>query len=223
MLPLGHLSLGYLLSAGFGRLFRWQPPDFGSMVALTVATQLPDIVDKPLSWTLGVLPTGRTLTHSLFTAVVVSLVVHRLARTAGAPGVGRAFAIGYGSHLLGDLYAAATSDSETLLFLFWPLVPQEPYSTPPSPDIYVAVAVASALVVAYLAVFAVVAAVSLRLGERRAWLYPAFVLGATVSTVAVLLLTGVGLSGYALELVLAQIAVAVWVRDGTPGLRWART
>jgi hypothetical protein len=218
MLPLGHLSLGYLLYTGISRLLQRRPPAAGPTIALAVATQLPDLLDKPLSWTLGILPTGRTLGHSLFTVVGLSLVVYRIGQRIDRPAVGPAFAIGYGSHLLGDLYVALGSESETLLFFLWPLIPQEPYTTPPSTDIYVSVAIGSVAVAAYLAVFGAFAAVSIRLSERVDWLFLGFLIASTAGTIAVLSVMGIGLSSIVFEIVLAQVAVAIWIRDGTPGL-----
>jgi len=47
---------------------------------LLFATQLPDLVDKTLGWSLDVLPSGRSLAHSLFTTVLLVFIVSLIGR-----------------------------------------------------------------------------------------------------------------------------------------------
>ena len=42
------------------------------MLALAIGTQLPDLIDKPLTYQFAVLPSGRSLGHSLFFAAVLN-------------------------------------------------------------------------------------------------------------------------------------------------------
>jgi len=95
---------------------------------LAVGTQFPDLVDKPLAWYVGVLPTGRTLAHSALTATVVIaalwvvLDTHRTVTTA--------FSVGYVSHLFGDaLRPALAGNYQSLAFLAWPVLPPVRYET----------------------------------------------------------------------------------------------
>ena len=61
MWPWEHLAFGYLLwSLWLRARGRSLPGDWEALV-LVFATQLPDLVDKPLAWQLGVLPGGRSL------------------------------------------------------------------------------------------------------------------------------------------------------------------
>lgn len=46
-------------------------PNAKHTVVPLYATQLPDLIDKPLAWSVGILPTGRSLAHSLLTASLV--------------------------------------------------------------------------------------------------------------------------------------------------------
>ncbi|MFC7079026.1 metal-dependent hydrolase [Halorussus caseinilyticus] len=133
MWPWGHLAVGYLLYTAFVHLRSRRAPDGYATVALAFGTQFPDLVDKPLAWTFGLIPNGRSLAHSLLSAAVVIAVVHALLRRFDRPAVATAFAIGYLSHLLGDaLYPALTGDFYSLGFLAWPVVPAVEYATEPS-------------------------------------------------------------------------------------------
>ena len=108
-------------------------PDGVATIALAVGTQFPDLVDKPLTWTFTVLPNGRSLTHSLFTAILIIIVLEALLRLRGYGRVATAFAVGYLSHLFGDaLYPALNGNRHALGFLAWPIVPPIEYATEPS-------------------------------------------------------------------------------------------
>jgi hypothetical protein len=98
-------------------------------VLLAIGTQFPDLIDKPLAWSIGVLPTGRTLGHSLLVAVPISIAASRLLPT----GQGAAFTIGYGSHLAADaLWPVVEGQVGFLAFLLWPVLPSPTYEVAPS-------------------------------------------------------------------------------------------
>jgi xanthosine utilization system XapX-like protein len=137
MWPWEHLAFGYVLYSGYTRLRHGRRPERGPVIALAVATQLPDLIDKPLAWTFDVLPTARSLGHSVFVAGVFLGVVALLMRRRGVPAVGPAVAVGYLSHLLGDVFyhvvtrvlgggEIAVGD---VAFLLWPLVRQSSRET----------------------------------------------------------------------------------------------
>jgi membrane-bound metal-dependent hydrolase YbcI (DUF457 family) len=133
MWPWGHLAVGYLLYSAFVHLRDRRAPDGFAAIALAFGTQFPDLVDKPLAWSLGVLPNGRSLTHSLLTAVLLVAVVEFVARRRGDGPIATAFAIGYLSHLAGDaLYPALSGNLYALSFLAYPLAPPIEYETAPS-------------------------------------------------------------------------------------------
>lgn len=127
MLPWTHAVFGYLLLlvvAGYlGRgLSR------AELAAVIVGTQLPDIIDKPLAWWFSLLPSGRSLAHSLLVAVPLVVVVLAYAWHRSHPEAGVAFGLGYASHLVGDAYVAVIYwRPEELTFLLWPLLPPYPY------------------------------------------------------------------------------------------------
>ncbi len=130
MWPWGHLAVGYLL---YSMLARWRfdrtPSDAGALV-VAFATQFPDLVDKPLAWTVHVLPTGRSLAHSLLTATVVCLLVGWYARKHDRPALAIAFAVGYISHLFGDAIVPVLAGQYGYVsYLVWPLLELPPHET----------------------------------------------------------------------------------------------
>ena len=133
MWPWAHLSVGYLIYTVFSRLRYRRPPDERGTVALGVGTLLPDIIDKPLAWTLEILPHGRSLGHSLFTTFVIIVAVGLFFRRQRNSTVTTAFGIGYLSHLLGDGgEAIIESGFSSLGFLLWPVIPAAGYRITPS-------------------------------------------------------------------------------------------
>ncbi|WP_318568769.1 metal-dependent hydrolase [Salinigranum marinum] len=117
MLPWAHAAFGYLLFTGKSGV----RPAGVPVLALAFGTQFPDLVDKPLAWTFGVLPSGRSLGHSVFALVVICGLLYVVVSESRRREL-LAFAIGYASHLLGDGIApAAEGEFAQFGFLFWPL------------------------------------------------------------------------------------------------------
>ncbi len=122
MWPWEHLAVGYLLCSACFRL-AGRRVDAPAALALAVGTQFPDLVDKPLAWSFGVLPSGVSLAHSVLVAPIVALIVALLARRAGHAPVGVAFAVGYLSHLPADLvYPLLVGGPIVPQAFLWPLV-----------------------------------------------------------------------------------------------------
>jgi hypothetical protein len=127
MFPWTHLAAGYLVASLLWRLCGHRLGG-AAAVAAVVGTQFPDLVDKPLAWGLAVLPAGRSLAHSVFTAAAVSAVVLYAAARRDRFGPELAFAVGYASHLAGDtLPKLPAGDFDSLTFLLWPLLPLPEY------------------------------------------------------------------------------------------------
>lgn len=132
MWPWGHLAVGYVVYAVYTRYWHDRTPVGGPVVVLTVATQLPDLVDKPLAYTIGVLPGGRSLAHSLLIAGPVCMLALEFARRhddwRAHAGIG--FVIGYGTHLLGDsIHGLVGMEFADLTFLAWPVLVPPAYET----------------------------------------------------------------------------------------------
>jgi len=130
MWPWEHLAIGYLaLSVSTHGVYGRRP---GATEVLTVAvgTQFPDLVDKPLGWGLGILPSGTSLAHSLLFALPFVAVVGAIAHRYDRPQLALAFGIGYLFHLPADVaYGLLLYGNPHYGFLLWPLIPSNPTST----------------------------------------------------------------------------------------------
>ena len=127
MWPFGHLAGAYVLYTVLVRARFDEPPGHGPVLVLALASQLPDLVDKPLAWYLAALPTGQTLAHSLLVLVPLSVAVYLLARRYDRREHGIAFAVGVFSHAALDALPALWNPEESAGFLLWPLIPAEGY------------------------------------------------------------------------------------------------
>ena len=133
MWPWGHLAVGYLSYSAWMHVRHRRAPESVPTLALVFGTQFPDIVDKPLSWSLGVLPTGRSLTHSLLVAALIVAVVKVALRRRNQAGIADAFTMGYLTHIAGDaVFPFLAGDYRSLGFLLWPVVPAVEYESEPS-------------------------------------------------------------------------------------------
>lgn len=120
MLPWEHLAVGYLLYSLWVHLRQGRGPTGLPVVVLAVATQLPDLIDKPLGWWLGVLP-SIGLGHSLFFAFPVVLLAWMFSGARYALPLG----VGLITHLLADVFFKAVVGGRIEYeFVFWPLVEQ---------------------------------------------------------------------------------------------------
>jgi hypothetical protein len=124
MWPWEHLAVGYLCYSLLVRALGRRAPRGWPVVALALGTQFPDLVDKPLSWTFGVLPSGHSLAHSLLAALPASALAVTAAWALGRRRIGAAFAFGYLSHLPADVfYPALVGGEPSYGFLLWPVIP----------------------------------------------------------------------------------------------------
>lgn len=145
MLPLGHLAFAYLWYVAYAVSFLCRLTARLALIPLAIGSQLPDLIDKPLAY-VGLLTSGRSLAHSLFTFVLCVLGAQAAAtrlRGRWAPEslperlrivTPIAFAIGYLSHLVGDSYRSLLAgDFWKVRFLLYPIynVPRSPLSDIP--------------------------------------------------------------------------------------------
>lgn len=130
MLPWEHLAVGYLGYSLSVRLLVRRGPGNAAVLALALGTQFPDLVDKPLAWAIGILPSGHSLAHSVFVAIPLSVLVVTTAWGLGRSRIGVAFAFGYLSHLPSDIfYPVLVGGDVASSIVLWPLVPA---SEPPT-------------------------------------------------------------------------------------------
>jgi membrane-bound metal-dependent hydrolase YbcI (DUF457 family) len=128
MWPWGHLAVAYL-AARSERAIRGRRLTGAAVLALAVGALAPDLIDKPLAWGLSVLPSGRSLAHSLFAVGAVGLGVAALEAGSRPRRLGTWFAGGYLSHVLADAVPTLlTGQRAALWFLNWPLGPHPPVS-----------------------------------------------------------------------------------------------
>lgn len=126
MWPMGHLGVAYCLYTLGVRLRADSPPARGPSLALVVGSQLPDLVDKPLAWGFDLLPTGRTLAHSLLVLVPLCLAVTAYAYSRDQTESAVGFSVGILSHPFIDALPVLWRPERSPDFLLWPSLPVEP-------------------------------------------------------------------------------------------------
>lgn len=130
MWPWEHAIFAYVLYSLSCRLFGTRPSGRAVVGALVIGAVLPDLIDKPLAWQLGIFETGYAVGHSIFVAVPFSIVAILVAKHRNQLQVGIAFAYGYLSHLLGDLIPPLLREGEVPIErILWPIA-----HAPPSHD-----------------------------------------------------------------------------------------
>lgn len=133
MFPWGHAAIGYLLYTLVSHTRYDRPPTDGAFVVLLIGTQFPDLVDKPLAWSFALLPSGRSLAHTLLVAGPVCAGVYLYARKYDREEWGAAFGLGYLSHVLIDAVPdLLRGNFEYAQYLLWPILPLPPYEEPSS-------------------------------------------------------------------------------------------
>ncbi|MCU4750473.1 metal-dependent hydrolase [Halobacteria archaeon AArc-curdl1] len=128
MQPIVHLSVGYLCYAAYTRWRRGERPRGVPVLVVLVGAGLPDLLDKPLA-AAGIVDVGRTVGHSLFTAVIVMTIVWQVAARRNRRPLAIAFIIGYASHIVTDVpWHVLSGDIDELGFLLWPVTEMPAYS-----------------------------------------------------------------------------------------------
>lgn len=122
MWPWSHLAVGYVAFSLFVRFGLGRRPSGHAALVLALATQLPDLIDKPLAWQFGLLSNGIGVAHSLLVGVPVAIALGIVLWASGRRELAGAFTIGYGSHVFGDLlFTALFSWPPFLPAFLWPL------------------------------------------------------------------------------------------------------
>lgn len=131
MWPWEHMAIGYVAVSISIRLAGGRVGDDVALVTV-FGSQFPDLIDKPLAWSVGVLPSGTTLAHSVFVAVPLSALVVAVSYRLGRTPIGVAFVLAYLLHLPADvLYGALTlGESPSWGAILWPVVSKPPGGDP---------------------------------------------------------------------------------------------
>jgi hypothetical protein len=132
MRPLEHFLFAALPLAAYAAVRYRRLPRGHTLLLVLVATQLPDLIDKPLAWSFDVLPSGRMFAHSLVIALPVLSIGCVLAARRGWGRPAALFSLAYLSHLIGDFYPILWQGSGYYFFpnLFWPLLAVNPDRSP---------------------------------------------------------------------------------------------
>ncbi|SEH13041.1 LexA-binding, inner membrane-associated putative hydrolase [Natronorubrum sediminis] len=125
MWPWGHFGVAYILYSLYARGRFGRPPRPEPALAVLAGSQLADLIDKPLAWWFGILPSGRSLAHSLLFAAGLLVVVYAVGFALGRLETATAFAIAHLSHILTDVPPRAfLGYPHGTEFLVWPLLEQ---------------------------------------------------------------------------------------------------
>jgi membrane-bound metal-dependent hydrolase YbcI (DUF457 family) len=128
VLPWGHLAVGYLCLSLAIRVRYRVPPRGPAAIAVAIGTQLPDLIDKPLAWRFGVIPSGRSLAHSLVFLAVLAAVAWVFAARSDRRLEASAFVGAALSHVFADMLPAALAGEWARLgALLWPITPVYQY------------------------------------------------------------------------------------------------
>jgi hypothetical protein len=135
MWPWGHLAVGYLSYVAVLHLRDEGELTLFTLLAVAFGTQFPDLIDKPLAWSVAVLPSGRSFAHSLITATVIIWIAYTICQRLNRAEVAVAFGLGYISHSLVDLGPTVVdgvlrgdlSQLQWTTYLLWPLLSSPPY------------------------------------------------------------------------------------------------
>ena len=136
MWPWGHLAVAYLCYVALSLVGERSEPNRVTLLALAFGSQFPDLVDKPLAWWFDVLPSGRSLAHSLITATILLSIAYLISTRFDRQESVVAFGVGYVSHSLSDLgldvvlglFAGDMSQLRWTTYLLWPVLAPPPYA-----------------------------------------------------------------------------------------------
>lgn len=130
MWPWEHLAFAYLLYSLFAHTVYRRSPDGAAAFLVVLGSQTPDLVDKPLSWTFGLTPTGHGVMHSIL--IMGPLLAGALLLTRGrSRRLVAAYTIAHLSHLVGDLIYEPLLLNEPVILgrVLWPVVSLPAYGT----------------------------------------------------------------------------------------------
>ena len=129
--PIKHVLLAVVPVACYTVVRRRRIPSGAVVLTAVWAGLFADLVDKPLAWQLGLIPSGRMVAHSL--VLSVPLIVGVLLSTVRINHLqyGLVFAWGHLSHIAVDFSSVLSRGTESYWFpnLFWPLLPANPDRT----------------------------------------------------------------------------------------------
>jgi len=128
MLPWGHFAVAYLLYSPYSRRRYGRSPTPRAVLALLAGAVFADVVDKPLGWGLGLIP-SRSLGHSLVFAIPLFVAVYAAAVRYDHVATATAFAVSHLAHLATDLRPRLLLGYPIRSrYLVWPIVTERQFS-----------------------------------------------------------------------------------------------
>lgn len=122
MRPLEHFIVAALPVTAGVLLITRQRPSSTIIGATFVGSQFPDLIDKPLAFYTGLIPTGRVFMHSLPIAIPFLCVVGAYGWQTNHRAPALAFVFAHLSHIIADTYQTVLNTPLTPSpDLFWPL------------------------------------------------------------------------------------------------------
>ncbi|OYR75466.1 metal-dependent hydrolase [Halorubrum ezzemoulense] len=129
--PLEHFLVALLPILAYVLIRNRQLPSKGLLFAVCLGSQFPDLIDKPLAYWVGILPSGRVFTHSLPIAIPIAVIVLGYGWRTDRLQIAGGFVAAYFLHLLGDTYRILLA-GQIPPMLVWPSVTLQRHSRLPS-------------------------------------------------------------------------------------------
>jgi membrane-bound metal-dependent hydrolase YbcI (DUF457 family) len=133
MFPLEHFLVASLPVLMYALICNGHLPSIRLTAVTFIGSQFPDLVDKPLAYQFGLIPSGRVFMHSLPIALpfLLGIIIYGWKTERNRLSLGFAFA--YVSHLVADNYRPLFGPHPQIRSdLLWPFV--EPVSRPDVPS-----------------------------------------------------------------------------------------
>lgn len=127
MFPLGHFVVAAVPAVSYLMLQDRRLPGLQAVFVIGVGSQFPDLIDKPLSHLVFLLPPGgRIGAHSLPIAIPISVITLYVAWKLNRARAGEVFVFTYGVHIIADYRELLVPGGKAPAGLLWPLVPAPP-------------------------------------------------------------------------------------------------
>lgn len=126
MWPWEHVVVGYLAYSATVHLWRRRAPRPSEAGLVVFASLLPDLIDKPLAWSLQLVSSGYGPAHSVFFVLPAIALVSARWGARGRPWRAVAFATGYLLHVPSDVLHQARDGALDPSVFLWPVIVYEP-------------------------------------------------------------------------------------------------
>lgn len=125
MWPIEHFVIAFLPAVSYVLVRDHSPPSSSLVFAVFIGSQFPDLIDKPLAYYFGLLPSGRVFMHSLPFALPIAVCVLAYGVWTDRPRLAGGFVLAQLLHLYADnrgsLRAGLTPPD-----LLWPFAAPQP-------------------------------------------------------------------------------------------------